>query len=110
MKKTILLLDDSAFMRQTINDLLKSLDGNETRTVNVSGGGVFVDTDSPLSPGQTLELDLFLPEDDRPLHCHARVVWNISTPASANSEHPLGMGLEFLEIDDDQRLNRFLQS
>ncbi|NIQ97331.1 MAG: PilZ domain-containing protein [Desulfuromonadales bacterium] len=87
-----------------------SATGRETHTVNISEGGAFIETDDPLAPGQTLELELVLPDDDRPLNCSARVVWNISPPVSGNQGHPLGMGLEFLKIDDHQRLRRFLQS
>lgn len=87
-----------------------SSSGKNTYTINVSEGGVFVETDSPLSPGRTVEIAISLPEDHRPLNCHSQVVWNISSPAPGNNEHPPGMGLEFLKIDDDQRLRRFLQS
>lgn len=68
-------------------------------TVNLSSGGMFLETESPFPPGEVLMLRFSLPEQGVAMSCRARVSW-INPPASPlDPELPAGMGLHFLDLD-----------
>ncbi|MFA7536899.1 MAG: TIGR02266 family protein [Desulfuromonadales bacterium] len=79
-----------------------------SHTVNVSLGGLFIETDEPFPLGENLELKLSLP-DSNPIICQGRVVWVISPLPSGNNEHPPGMGLAFHKLQVEKKLQQFLQ-
>jgi len=83
---------------------------NASYTFNVSLGGVFIETDYPSSPGEILELKLFLPEADHQIICQCRVAWVNSSLSPSKNDHPPGMGLEFLNLENERQLEKFLQS
>ena len=78
-------------------------------TFNVSTGGLFLETTNPLSLGKNLKLKLSLPDNDRPMYCQGRVAWINSPFSPGRSDHPSGMGVEFLNLEDEQQLQKFLQ-
>jgi two-component system chemotaxis response regulator CheY len=90
------------------NDMLS--DFVASHTLDVSLGGAYIETNNPLSRGERLELKLFLPNDERPISCQCRVAWaNLSSPVSpSRNQHPSGMGLEFITLEDEHRLRNFL--
>jgi len=66
--------------------------------VNLSGGGMFINTSTPLAVNSPLELVISLPDGAAPLELSGRVA------RVAASEHPTaGMGIEFVDVDDDKR-------
>lgn len=66
-------------------------------------GGAFVDTPGPLPPGTDLTFTLDLDDAMEPITGRARVAWRQET---------VGMGIEFLDLSDDdrQRLRFFVAS
>lgn len=67
-------------------------------TVNVSTGGVFLETASPLPVESQLQLEIQLPDQEKPLRTTARVAWVNDEKLDMRPNLPKGMGLQFLEI------------
>ena len=78
-------------------------------TFNVSAGGLFLETENPLPLGEALKLKLELPENNCVVYCEGRVAWVNSPSAPIRSDHPAGMGVEFLCIEEERLLQDFLQ-
>ena len=79
-------------------------------TFNVSAGGLFLEGTNSLSLGTKLKLKLYLPENDRPICCLGRVAWINDHISPIRSDHPSGTGVEFLSLEDELRLQNFLQN
>ncbi len=79
-------------------------------TFNASAGGLFLETESPLPLGEQLKLKLSLPEDNHALQCKGRVAWINSTTSPIRSDHPAGMGVEFLYLEEERLFQNFLQA
>ena len=76
--------------------------------VNLSGGGMFINTSAPLPVNSLLELVISLPDAAAPLELSGRVA---RVSAAANAEQrTAGMGIEFVDVDDDkrERIERFV--
>jgi uncharacterized protein (TIGR02266 family) len=74
--------------------------GTESLTdysVNLSTGGVFIETVNILPEDTALKIDFLLPEGNV-VRCRGRVAWN-NPPARRKSEQlPPGMGIQFLDL------------
>ncbi len=77
--------------------------------VNLSLGGIFIQTTNPKEPGTRVRLQIPLQRDLPPIECGAEVAW--VQPFAARSKHPPGMGLRFTELDEKAaaRLEAFLK-
>jgi type IV pilus assembly protein PilZ len=69
--------------------------------VNISKGGIFVNTRSPLAIGSQVRLILSLPDGAFPFDLSGRVAW-VNAYDNATNLVP-GMGIEFLDIDEGKR-------
>jgi type IV pilus assembly protein PilZ len=69
--------------------------------VNISKGGIFVNTRTPLAVGAQVRLILSLPDGAFPFDLSGRVAW-VNEYDNATNLVP-GMGIEFLDIDDGKR-------
>ena len=67
--------------------------------VNISRGGLFVNTRSPLSVGTAVKLLISLPDGSAPFDLQGRVSWAQAPDAGVVP----GMGIEFLELDEAKR-------
>lgn len=66
--------------------------------VNISGGGMFIHTESPLKVGAMVRLVFSLPGMPFLFDINAEVKWNQTEPSD---KQPVpGMGVEFVQIDD----------
>jgi uncharacterized protein (TIGR02266 family) len=88
----------------------KTVDGFITDwAVNISRGGIFINTRHPLGVGTTVKLIISLPDAPFPFDLVGRVtrVNEFNNPLN----NVPGMGIEFLDVDDDKRLRieRFVQ-
>lgn len=76
--------------------------------VNISRGGIFINTRKPLSVGTTVRLIISLPDTQFPFDLTGRVmrVNEFDNPAN---QVP-GMGIEFVDVDEDKksRIERFV--
>ncbi len=68
-------------------------------TYDVSEGGVFVETDTPLESGTAVELEFTLPEEEEPVRAKGGVVHSLSRDR-ASGDRRTGMGIQFSEISD----------
>jgi len=69
-------------------------------TANASSGGLFIKTEKPLKVGFQFILKLQLPGVPNPLQIKSEVRWARS-PEKAQPGQPTGMGIEFLEISEN---------
>ena len=76
---------------------------------NISRGGMVISTDDPLREGEEVQLRFTLPGIARTFNVKARIVW--SNPALGESWEPPGMGVEFLDLDEEgaRVIDRFIQ-
>jgi type IV pilus assembly protein PilZ len=76
--------------------------------VNISRGGIFINTRKPLSVGSLVRLIISLPDTPFPFDLTGRVT-RVSEFDNSSNEVP-GMGLEFVDIDDEKkgRIERFV--
>ncbi len=69
------------------------------KSINISEGGVFLETDLPLGIGTEVKLEFSLPESTEMLQFSGRVVWS-GEVSDGEGGHVLGKGVEFMECDD----------
>lgn len=66
---------------------------------NISGGGIFIRSQQPLSLNREVQVRFTLPGITRPFTVRGLVVW--TTPYPSRSSFPSGMGIKFLELDPE---------
>ena len=78
--------------------------------VNISKGGLFINSRSPLPQGTTVRLIVSLPGAAFPFDLTGRVT-RVCEFANASNEVP-GMGIEFVDIDEDKRarIEKFVET
>ncbi len=67
----------------------------------ISGGGLFIQTATPLPLNQAVHLRFTLPGMAQPFELRGLVVW--TNPFASQAAFPTGMGLKFLALDPQQR-------
>lgn len=85
-----------------------SLD-TQSFTFNLSAGGLFLMTEHPFSVDENLTMKLTLPEENHPINCKGRVAWVNSKSSPVRSDHPTGVGVEFLSCKEERRFHGFIQ-
>ncbi len=77
--------------------------------VNISRGGLFINTRNPLSVGSIVRLIVSLPDAAFPFDLTGRVI-RVHAPEAGSDLIP-GMGIEFVDVDDDKkaRLAKFVE-
>lgn len=70
-------------------------------TINLSTGGVFLETANLMAVDTPLDAEFVLPLRSDPISCRARVAWVNHPDAPCNRSLPPGMGLQFLDLDED---------
>lgn len=63
--------------------------------VNMSTGGMFIESSNPLPVDTLLQVELMLP-GKTPITCKARVAWTNGPHSLKKHSLPYGMGLQFL--------------
>ncbi len=66
--------------------------------LNISQGGVFIQTDSPFSLGTEVDLEFTLPDQKGTIKTKGLVVWKHGQTKSSISSYEPGMGIKFKEI------------
>src|SRR5690349_8643321 len=70
---------------------------------DISATGIFVRTTTPEEPGTQLNLRFQMPDDDEKIELEGEVIWvNPYRPGAPDNLHP-GMGIRFVELDDETR-------
>jgi CRP/FNR family cyclic AMP-dependent transcriptional regulator len=80
-------------------------------TDNVSNGGIFIKTGTPLSKGEQFSLKLQLPGLPDPLQIRCAVVWS-KRGEEGKDKQPSGMGVKFIEMSnsDKEKLQKYISS
>ena len=80
-------------------------------SVDLSAGGLYVQTDFPLEVDESLTLRLSLPGQQGMVHCQARVAWVNPKENRRKPDLPPGMGIQFvdLSLEDLKSIRRFLE-
>jgi uncharacterized protein (TIGR02266 family) len=80
-------------------------------SVDLSAGGLYVQTDFPLDVDESLTLRLTLPGQQSMVSCNARVAWVNQKEHPRKPELPPGMGIQFvdLSLEDMKSIRRFLE-
>ena len=120
LQRATLIQSVNRFLRLTVRGLVRaplvtdvclsaSGEARWARSRNVSRGGIFVATESPLEPDTELELEFQVSKGEPPITPTARVVWR-RPPGPDASELTPGMGLQFLKLDRHlaQRLEEYV--
>lgn len=80
----------------------RTMDGFITDwAVNISKGGLFVNTRSPLPVGSQIRLIVSLPSAAFPFDLQGKVSWVNEFDNAANLVP--GMGIEFIDVDDEKK-------
>ncbi|MBL8921813.1 MAG: TIGR02266 family protein [Myxococcaceae bacterium] len=76
--------------------------------VNISRGGIFINTRNPLPVGSVVRLIISLPDAAFPFDLTGRVIR--AQPHDPQADQTSGMGIEFMDVDDEKRarLERFV--
>ncbi|HKD42726.1 MAG TPA: TIGR02266 family protein [Myxococcaceae bacterium] len=88
----------------------RSVDGFITDwAVNISRGGMFINTRNPLAVGTTVRLIISLPDTAFPFDLTGRVT-RVAEFNNPSNQVP-GMGIEFVGVDDEKRarIERFVE-
>ena len=80
-------------------------------SVDLSTGGLYVQTDFPLPVDENLTLRFTLPDQHSMVSCQARVAWINPKENPRKPELPPGMGIQFanLSLEDMKSIRRFLE-
>lgn len=70
-------------------------------SVNVSTGGLFIETSKILPLGTMLMVKFKLPDIESVITCKSRVAWTNDPPNLKKPALPQGMGIQFLDLSLD---------
>ena len=68
---------------------------------NISKGGIFIETDTPLHMGTRLKMRFQIPGTDEELQVDGEVTWVNPVLEGDDNPNP-GMGVQWVGLDDDQ--------
>jgi type IV pilus assembly protein PilZ len=77
--------------------------------VNISRGGIFINTRNPLAVGTTVRLIISLPDTAFPFDLSGKVM-RVNEFDNPSNQVP-GMGIEFIDVDEEKRsrIERFVE-
>ena len=79
-------------------------------TFNIGIGGLFLETSSPLSLWAELKLKFSHPENGELIVCRGRVAWVNSLESPVNKDHPTGMGVAFVDLEEERQIQELIRS
>ena len=79
-------------------------------SVNMSFGGIFIESENVLPADTTLFVEFKLPVNNRRIKCKSRVAWTNEPENPKSSALPAGMGLQFtdLSLDDVHVIRKYI--
>jgi len=81
-------------------------------SIDISSGGLFIETDSPLEVDQQFKIGFTLPDPKRDVNCSAQVAW-VNLPLSPiKTARPPGMGVRFIDLslDDLHAVSNYIEN
>lgn len=81
-------------------------------SVNVSTGGLFIETEKVLPVDTMLMIKFKLPGMDSVISCHSRVAWTNEPGAERKLSLPAGMGIQFIDmaLDDLHAIRHYIEN
>ncbi len=70
---------------------------------DISEGGIFIETDSPLDEGSEVRLRFSLPDIDHVFNVKGRVAWINTKDDKRRKDIGNGMGVEFISLADEDK-------
>jgi uncharacterized protein (TIGR02266 family) len=70
-------------------------------SVNMSYGGIFIESETILPPSTTLFVEFKLPVNNRQIRCRSQVAWTNEPENPKSPAFPAGMGLQFIDLSLD---------
>ena len=71
---------------------------------DISAGGLFIKTQTPLEVGERFNLKLFLPNGGKELFVSCEVIWiHKHETKEGNGDRPPGMGVKFLNLSGENK-------
>lgn len=74
-----------------------------SNTFTISRDGLFIRDMNPVASGSQLELELFIPQQDKPLKAKAEVIYSVPYFVGVNRIHVPGMAVRFVELAEEQK-------
>ena len=71
-------------------------------SINMSTGGIFIETSNPFPENTTLYVKFMLPTKNTPITCTSKVAWTNLPENGKTKGMPIGMGLQFLDMTLDK--------
>ncbi len=69
---------------------------------NLSTGGLFIHSDSPLNEGEEVRLEVHLPDKEDAMEVLGKVIWSrAEEEVTPEGKQPPGMGVEFLDLSKE---------
>ena len=80
-------------------------------SIDLSTGGLYLQTEAPFAVDESLMLHFSLPEINKTVSCKARVAWINTKDKPRKPELPPGLGIQFvdLSLEDMKSIRRFLE-
>lgn len=76
-------------------------------SVNMSFGGIFIESENILPADTTLFVEFKLPVNEKQIRCKSRVAWTNEPENPKSAALPVGMGLQFTDLTlDDMHVIR----
>ena len=81
-------------------------------SVNLSTGGIFLQTEYSFAINDRLVLIFSLPDQEKSVSCDARVAWVNRDSDAENNDYPSGVGLQFtdLSLEDVTAISGFIEN
>jgi len=97
-------------IRINVNFGVDSPEAFRAHSVNLSIGGMFIETGHVFPVGTTLQVRFKLPSRGEAIQCATNVAWINRRDTPAKPSLPMGMGLEFdgLSLEGISRINQFV--
>lgn len=73
---------------------------NQGVAVNLNRGGVFIEADRQFPVDSMVEMELLLPEEEKPVQCRGRIAWVNHPEWVKNPSLPHGMGVRFIDLSE----------
>ena len=67
-------------------------------SINLSTGGVFIETGTILPVDTRLAVEFILPQNEETIRCEGRVAWVNQPEMIVNPNLPIGLGVQFIDI------------
>jgi uncharacterized protein (TIGR02266 family) len=85
------------FKSATVDEFIEQYSGD------ISRGGIFIKTKSPMAIGTLLKFEFQLKDESRIIHGVGRVVWTRDKGVEGDADRSPGMGIKFIKMDPESQ-------